>query len=203
MSTWPDSANPLSHDDELSPRSLIVRLALGILVLLVGAIFLATFAYEPIQSMSEPLVDRFGLAFVFVGVVLTDSLMFTNEPILLVAHAGGLGFWPVVWVASVASIAAGVLGWLVGGQLGRLTRVKRLMARYRIGPFMERYGVYAVGVAALTPFPYSVATWSAGAAGVPLVHVLLGSLLRVPRVVFWFGIMLFGFEVVPRWFGLG
>ena len=47
---------------------------------------------------------------------------------------------------------------------------------------MKRYGVRAVAVAALTPFPFAIATWGAGASNVGLKPVLLGSLFRFPKV---------------------
>ena len=52
----------------------------------------------------------------------------------------------------------------------------------------NRYGVVALGVAALTPLPYSIICWACGATGMRLSIFLTVSLLRIPRVFayLWF-----------------
>jgi membrane protein YqaA with SNARE-associated domain len=104
---------------------------------------------------------------------------------------------PVFVTASAASVLAGPVGWLLGSLLGRFDLVQRMFVRYRISAFLERYGFWAVAVAALTPFPFSLATWASGAARVPLRTVLLGSLFRIPKVLFYFSIIVFGWDLVP------
>ncbi|MCB9679951.1 MAG: VTT domain-containing protein [Alphaproteobacteria bacterium] len=171
---------------EQSMRRLVVQLGIGLVVVvgIVGA--LAWFLRDPLTAVSQTFVARFGLKGVFTGVLLTDTFALTHEPLLLAAHAGGLAFWPVFATASVASVTAGPVGWLLGAILGRAAFVQRMFARYRIDSFLHRYGVWAIAVAAITPFPYSVATWASGAAGVSFKTVMLGSLFRVPKVLFYF-----------------
>lgn len=181
--------------DDLDLRSLLTRVGTGLVVLLVGIASIAHLARDPLELAARQFVDAFGLLGVFVGVLITDSFVLTHEPILLVAYAGGLGFWPVFVVASTASVLSGLVGWTLGGLLGRTGFVQRMFVRYKIRPFMEAYGFWAVAVAALTPFPFSVATWASGAASVPLKTVALGSLFRVPKVMFYFLVIVFGWDL--------
>lgn len=182
--------------DGLDMRSLLTRLGVGIVVMFCVVVILAMVAEEPLTAFAEGFVSRFGLLGVFVAVVCTDTLLLTHEPVLLAGYVGGLGFFPVFVVASVASIGAGALGWSLGSLLRNVEWLARFFARYRIQPFLERYGFWAVSVAALTPFPFSVATWSSGAAGIPLSTVMLGSLFRIPKVLFYFSIMVFGWDIL-------
>lgn len=186
----PPSGGPPSsrrgEPDGLGLRALLGRLAVGLAAICGAVVVLAVTLQEPLQAVSEAFVAAFGLGGVFVAVILTDTFALTHEPVLFAAHAGGLGFWPIFFTASVASVLAGILGWTLGGLLGRVPRVQALFARYRIDDFLQRYGGWAIAVAALTPFPFSVATWASGAARLPFRVVLFGSLFRVPKVMFYF-----------------
>ena len=186
-------------DVELEPRRLLVRLVVGLLVMMAAVGALAVLLEPQLREWSGVFVAKFGLLGVFFAVIATDSLAATHEPVLLVAYAGGLGFVPVFVTASLASVIAGPVGWLLGGWLGRAELIQRVFRRYRIDVFMERYGFWAVAVAALTPFPFSVATWAAGAAGISFRSVMLGSLFRVPKVLFYFSIIVFGWDLIPGW----
>lgn len=180
---------------DLSLRTMLWRMGVGVAVLFVAVIVLAVVLHEPLTALSLAFVDRFGLVGVGVGVIITDTFMLTHEPLLFAAHAGGLGFWATFGVASCASIVAGFLGWFLGNQLGRLAVVQRIFARYRIGAFLQRYGFWAVAVAALTPFPYSAATWASGAAGVSLRTVAIGCLFRAPKVLLYFLLIVVGWDL--------
>ena len=190
-----EGQNTLELPDELDLRSLLMRVGTGLVVMLVGIATIAILAREPLEVAAGGFVDAFGLLGVFVGVLLTDTFVLTHEPILFVAYAGGLGFWPVFAVASSASVLSGLVGWTLGGLLGRTSPVQRMFDRYKIRTFMEAYGFWAVAVAALTPFPFSVATWASGAAQVPLKTVALGSLFRIPKVMFYFLVIVFGWDM--------
>lgn len=180
---------------DLTVRALLRQLFVGLGVLVVVVGLAGFFLRVPLTVLSESFVDAYGLAGVFGGVMITDTFALTHEPLLFAAYVGGLAFWPVFAAASTASVLAGPTGWAMGHLLGRTAVVQRLFTRYRISPFMHRYGVWAIALAALTPFPYSVATWASGAAGLSLKTVVIGSLFRVPKVLFYFGLIVFGWGI--------
>lgn len=169
-----------------APGRLARQMVVG-LVLLTAGIGAIAYALEPwIVWVGELFVGAFGMPGVFIGVLLTDTFFLANEPILGIAYAGGLPFWPVAAVACVASILAGLVGWVLGRQLGHHPWVRRLIERNQLDALLARWGVWAVAVAALSPVPYGAATWAAGAARVHPWVVFLGSLLRIPRVLIYF-----------------
>lgn len=186
---------------EFELGALMRQAAVGLVALIGIVAGLAFLAHEPLQIGSTWFVDTLGLPGVFLGTLLVDTFMLTHEPFLLAAHVGGLPFWPTYFTASAASVLAGVSGWLMGGLFGRSETVQKLFERYHIRAFLKRYGVWAVGIAALTPFPFSAATWASGAAQVPLKVVVLGSLWRMPKVMFYF-LLIVGGTALGDWFSV-
>ena len=179
--------------DELSLGALIRRLIVGLAVLVIAAFVIGLTLRKPIEWLSAIFVENFGVAGIFTGVLVLDSIPFTmSEPLLLLGYAGGLGFWYVVLTASTASWLSGLLGWVIGRIVGQSEVVQAIFKRNKITPFMQRYGSFAIGVAALTPFPFAIATWSAGATKVPLSTVMISSLLRYPKTILYMSLVVWG-----------
>lgn len=182
-----------SPDDEVpSIGVLLVRLGSALFTLVVVFAALAWIARAPLEAFAAWFVGTFGLIGLGVFVLVVDSLPLTHEPVLFLGLSGGLGFWPVWAAGTLGSIGAGVSGWAMGRTLGRHPYLQHLFAKYRITSFLQRYGAWAVAVAALTPFPYALTTWASGAAGVPLFQVVLGSLMRGPKVLLYLSLMAAG-----------
>lgn len=178
----------------LDPRTLMWRAGLGLFTLLAGVALAGVLARQPLEAVGAWFVGHMGLTGVFLCVTVVDTLPLTHEPILFLGWSGGLGFGPVWAAASAGSVLAGVVGWFLGRQLSGSAFLKRQFVRYRIDRLFERYGVWAVAVAALTPFPYAVATWSAGAAGMPLGPVFAGSCVRILKVWIYLSLIVAGWS---------
>jgi membrane protein YqaA with SNARE-associated domain len=177
-------------ESELSLGKLLrdMGAALVGLTLIVG---LAAWTLQaPLERLSHWFVDQFGLAGVFFGILVMDALpATTHEPMLFIGYEGGLGFWPVFFAGSTASVLSGYLGYLIGMVVGNMPWVKAQFERYHIYEFYARYGRTAVIVAALTPFPYSIATWAAGATRLSMLDLTIGCLFRIPKVLFYFSLI--------------
>ena len=180
--------------EPIALKSLLWRGSVGLLTLLLGVAVLGIVLRHPLELAAAWFVQTLGLAGVFLAVTLVDSLPLTHEPVLLLAWSGGLSFVAIWGAASAGSVLAGVVGWALGSRLARLDRVTQFFARYRITEFLDRYGAWAVAVAALTPFPYAVATWAAGAARLPLLPVFLGSLVRILKVLIYLSLIVLGWS---------
>lgn len=176
-------------------RGVWLRLGLGAALVLVLALASGVLLREPLQVWGAVFIERFGLVGLFVGVLVTDSSIvpLTNEPLVLLAIGGGVPPWTAVGLTAAASVCAGPIGWSCGRLLARHTRLGPWLARRhpQVTGFLTRYGARFVAVAAVLPFPFAVATWLSGASDVRLVHVLLASLLRVPKTLFY-GALLVG-----------
>ncbi|MCB9679211.1 MAG: VTT domain-containing protein [Alphaproteobacteria bacterium] len=172
-----------------------MRLGIGLSTLVAVFALLAYGLREPLEHVAAWFVGYAGLPGVAVLVMVVDALPLTHEPILFLAWSGGLGFWPVWAAATVGSIASGGIGWAGGRVLGRWPFLVRLFETYHVRTFLERYGVWAVAIAAFTPFPFALATWCSGACGLPLRPVLLGSLFRAPKVLLYLAIIVYGWSL--------
>lgn len=193
MPSTPDS--PTDHAPPVDPLNLGVllgRLAGGLLTLFVVFAALGFAMQEPLTQLSAWFVGEFGLIGLFIGVVVIDVLPLTHEPLLFLGYSGGLGFWPVWFTASVGSVCAGLISWSLGGRLAAIPYVARQFDRYRITAFFQRYGGWAIAIAAITPFPYSLAAWAAGAARIPFGLMLLGCLVRFVKVLLYLSLIALG-----------
>ena len=182
-------------DPALMPRKIWMQLACVLLALPAVGILLGLAVREPITTSAAWFVGRFDLAGVFVGVLIIDALPFlVDEPVLLLGYSGGLGFWRVGAVGAAASVLAGPVGWFIGKAVGRSPGAQTLFGKYKVDAFMQKHGAKAVAVAAITPFPFALTTWCSGATGVPIGRVLLGSLLRIPKIFLYLWLILLGWN---------
>lgn len=179
-------------------RSVVLRFALGIVVLIALVGVLGWFFRAPISALAASFVAEFGAPGVFVGMLFVDAYAFpplAHEPVLFVAHAGGLSFWETVGVAGTGSFLAGPLGYGFGRLLRRVPWVRRQLRRSGVSPVMRKRGVWVVVIAALTPVPFSAATHAAGALRVTFWPFVLACTLRYPKVAAYLAIIRFGWSL--------
>ncbi|MDW8107067.1 MAG: YqaA family protein [Armatimonadota bacterium] len=122
------------------------------------------------QSLKEwtlNLIHQYGLAGLF-GVAFVESSFFPVPPdvlivALLLAPEPPSPFW-VAAICTVGSVLGAGFGWLVGAYGGypllhRMFKEEKVRAVEQI---YNRYGVYAIFIAAFTPIPYKVFTIASG-----------------------------------------
>ncbi len=190
-----DGKVTVDPSDELDPRVLARQMVLGVALMMAALGLLALVAKDPLEAASAWFVARFGLVGLFFGVLLVDATVFTNEPFLFLGYEGGLGFWPVYIAAASASVLAGPTGWAMGRLISGNAWLQGQIKKRKIDIFFQRYGFWAVAVAAVTPIPYSLVTWASGAARLPLLTVFLGSLFRIPKTMFYYLLIVYGWDV--------
>ncbi|MBA2443346.1 MAG: DedA family protein [Rubrobacter sp.] len=98
-------------------------------------------------------------------------------------------------VCTVASIMGAVLGYVIGNKGGR-PLVERLFSRKKIEAaegLYQRYDVWAVGAAALTPIPYKVFTITAGVARLDFGRFMAASILGRGFRFFALGVAIYFF----------
>ena len=179
-----DCAEPT--DASLSPRRILVSTILGLVGLTLAVFALGLWLREPLTAVGRAFIGNLGGPGVALGFMLPDAftIPLPNDTFLALAVAGDMPFWTIVGWATVGSIAGGSLGWALGRGLRRTRRVRDfLLGRgASIDRALRRRGAWVVAVAALTPVPYSIASWAAGATLLPYRSFFFVSLLRVFRV---------------------
>jgi membrane protein YqaA with SNARE-associated domain len=145
------------------------------------------------------MVETYGLTGLFV-VAFIESSFFPVPPDVLII---GLVLTPnapstslVATVCTVGSVLGAVLGWVIGAY-GGYPLVHRWFGEekvQRVEQLYNRYGVYAVFIAAFTPIPYKVFTIARGVFRFNIVAMMLASV--VGR-----GMRFFLVAYLAQWFG--
>lgn len=182
----PEQARPSSASIVMSPRRLLLS-SLSVLVLLMGVVAVVGYFFrDPLLAVSKMFVDAFGGLGVALGFFIPDAftLPLPNDVSSVLGLAGGLSFLEVTIWASAGSLVGGTVGYWIGRYLRSTATVTRILKRgggmaQRV---LDRYGMTAVAVAAITPLPYSIFCWAAGAGRLDFRAFLLVSQLRILRV---------------------
>lgn len=170
--------------------TLIPRILGGLVVLLVSVAGAAWLLREPITQFSTWITTNTGWPGLVVSMALTDVVPFASHgAVLLVAQAGGLGFWTSFFAASAGAVVGVICSWSIGRAFGQSERLQRLLHRSRIAPFLSRYGIAAVALASVTPIPDSLCVMGTGAARTPLWFPLLGASIRIPKILLYLWII--------------
>jgi membrane protein YqaA with SNARE-associated domain len=170
-----------------------VWLTIGFLVLLLAAVGISGIALrEEVITFAEWVFDRLGFTGLAIVLFVSETVVSPLPPdvILLIIAGSDLSdaWYQPVAILAFLSTAGGHLGWLLGRWLNETGLVRRILGHHhgKSVEVLHRYGVGAVILAALTPLPWSVTSWTAGALNMPWSRYLLGSLVRFPRIVVYY-----------------
>ncbi len=98
----------------------------------------------------------------------------------------GLPLVRVLFYVLLAALVGSYIGYFLGKWLG-LPVMRWLFGQRKLDKgekFIEKYGMWGVIVAGLTPLPFKIVTWTAGIFEMPLGRFTLGVLLgRMPRYI--------------------
>jgi membrane protein YqaA with SNARE-associated domain len=196
MATSPGSPAPLDL------RRVLVAAVLGMMGFTAVAALLGWLFREPLIELGAWFVGNFGGLGVAIGFYFPDALTMPvpNDAFTAFGLWGGLSFWSVVAWGSLGSLTGGSTGWVIGRYLlARSARLQRFLIR-RGGEEMRahlvRGGRWFLAVAAVSPVPYSVTCWAAGATRMPYWEFLIISLLRIPRIAAFLWLIQQGFVSV-------
>jgi membrane protein YqaA with SNARE-associated domain len=197
--------DPLALPDDLVSREarrgdvwkVAAQLALGVGFFCV-AVFLGARHFRPeLEAISHFLVVRLGYVGLFAGPFIADAFSFPAPPqlYLLAAITTHQSAGLTLALVSAGSVLGGNVGRWLGSLLGDRPFLTRLLGRTRgrVDAIFDRYGYWAVAVGALMPLPYSMLCYLAGVYQMPRGLFALMSLLRVPRLVFFYLILRAGF----------
>lgn len=191
MSTDPEEFDRQSDDDHEQPEPSLTRLLLQTLVFTVAVFGLIAFSgyvfREPLADLAEWMVYEVGLVGIFVGVFLADTFTFPIPPdfYLFFGVASGTSNLWVVAVVALASVIAGNAAYALGPYIQRIPLLRKRIEYFRDRgeALFEKYGTWAVGLAALTPVPFSVVCWMAGIYRMPYSRFWASTFIRIPRMV--------------------
>lgn len=170
-------------------RRLAWRIVLGVAAIMVILGVTGRFFREPVVAFSRDFVGQFGAFGVGLGIFLADAFPtpIWHEALMFFGLLGGLTFWTLAAWATVGSLIGGSLGFFMGRALSGTTWFRRFLDKRsaEFDALGQRYGAVAVAVGALSPLPFTIVCWGAGAVHMPYRRFLTVALLRFPRMVFY------------------
>jgi undecaprenyl-diphosphatase len=134
--------------------------------------------FAELIAWTQAFVDAYGLGGAFV-ISLFESFIFPIPTSVFIAPFTALGTDPllITLVATAGSLAGAVVGYALGIKLGRPV-ADRLFSRHipRVEKWYERWGAWAVLLAAFSPIPFKVFTWTSGILRLDFKSFMLASL---------------------------
>jgi uncharacterized membrane protein YdjX (TVP38/TMEM64 family) len=183
-------------DAELDTRGLLARFTVGVLLLLGAVAVLGAVLREPVEQAARMWVDTTGLAGMFAAITVLDSIPSPIPPDLFTgfAYVGGLDFWTIAIVASAASVSGGTVAWAVARRFSQTAWFQRFIRDRgaRAYALVQRYGMVALVLGAVSPLPFSLTCYAAGTLKMPYTRFLSVALLRAPRILFYLALIRLG-----------
>jgi membrane protein YqaA with SNARE-associated domain len=186
----------------LDMRGVLITAVLVMMGFTAVAVLLGWLFQEPLLATGQWFVARFGGVGIAVGFFFPDAFTMPvpNDAFTAFGLWGGMPFWRVVAWGSLGSLLGGSTGWAIGRHLLARSPGLRAYIKRRGGDEMtahlRRGGRWFLAIAAVSPVPYSVTCWAAGATKMPYPEFLAISLLRVPRVAAFLWLIQQGFVSV-------
>ncbi len=178
-------------------RKLILQSLLAIVVIIGLVILLAHLVKEPVTQFSKLFVDYLGVWGVGLGILVSDSLpaFMVPDAFLVFGVAGKLGDFEVILFSFIGSLIGGSNSYAIGRYLiPKFEYGKNLIKKHegQLLPYLEKYGMWAVVIAATTPLPYSWMSILVGSFKMSYSKFLLCSLTRLPRFAVYYYAIKFG-----------
>lgn len=127
----------------------------------------------------QAFVEVYGIGGTFLISVL-ESFIFPVPTATIIAPVTAMGTDPflVTVVATIGSVLGAVVGYVLGMKLG-LPVAERLFKKHipRVEKWYDRWGAWAVLIAAFSPIPFKVFTWTSGIFGLNFRKFLLASII--------------------------
>lgn len=175
---------------------LIVRTVLSLFIFVALIYFGKEYVGEHLQTAAKLFIEKFGVMGLFIDVYLVDTFIVPLTPDVFLIILVSSETYQILGLSliCVASVIGGISGYGIGRYLGEFGIVKKLVSKYmqKGHRLFERYGTWAVIIAAFTPLPFSTICWLAGMFKMDFKHFVFATLFRIPRMFLWYLLIAFG-----------
>lgn len=177
-----------------------VRIALGLLVLIVGVAALGKAFRPELEALGRGFVDSFGLSGMALGALLADGFHFPIPPqfYMLLGITSGVPTLNTLFAVNVGSFLGGWLAYYLATWLAEFGPIRRRLDQPRrlTDAVFTRYGAWAVVVASFTPITYSALCYLCGLGRLPRFGFFLITLIRIPRLIAYYYLIKIGWSFV-------
>ncbi|MCK4497544.1 MAG: DedA family protein [Candidatus Aenigmarchaeota archaeon] len=127
----------------------------------------------------QAFVLEYGVTGTFI-IAFLESFIFPVPTAVIIAPTTGFGLDPftVTIVATVGSVLGALVGYFLGFYLGHPV-AERLFKKHvpRVEKWFDKYGAWAILIAAFSPIPFKVFTWCGGIFRMDIKKFLLASVI--------------------------
>ena len=120
--------------------------------------------FGPLIAWVETVVTAYGLLGMS-AISFMEAFIFPVPTAFFIAPMAAFGIDPfiITLVATISSVLGAFVGYGLGRYLG-LPVANRLFGKYipKVQKYFDRWGAWAVFIAAFTPVPFKVFTWTSG-----------------------------------------
>lgn len=187
---------PSPPEAQLDATGLLWRFGLGVLALMGVFAVLGQVLRDEMEAIAEAWVAATGLPGMFVAIATLDSVPTPIPPDVFTGFGlvGGLDFWAVAATASAASVVGGSVAWSIARWFSGTGWFQRFISGRGAGAYalVKRYGTVALVLGAVSPLPFSLTCYAAGALRMPYSRFFAVALLRAPRMTFYLWLILLG-----------
>jgi membrane protein YqaA with SNARE-associated domain len=170
-----------------------VRFLVGCVLFLGALALVSTIFHDDLERAGRWFVERFGAAGMTLGAFLADGVHFPLPPqfYLLAGVAGGFSRTVALLSVIVGSALGGLLAFAIGrrGSGVRFFRDRVRGPRVLVESLVARHGYWGLGIAGLLPISYWVLCSMAGLLRMPYRAYGVLALMRVPRLLLSYAII--------------
>jgi uncharacterized membrane protein YdjX (TVP38/TMEM64 family) len=198
----PDDAQLRAH-----VRRGLVRGVIGLVLLFVALGVVGTVFDTELLAFTSWAYARFGIGALVALLFVTDAVISPVPPqvvLLVIANSPLHAEWKLVIPGlALLSAVAGTCGYLMATRFGHTRFGHLMMGRLRAEnrAVIDRWGTLGLVLCALTPVPYSVSCWAAGALHIRARSFVWVPLLRIPRVLLYYVVIAFADDAFRGIFG--
>ncbi len=180
----------MTQDTRASLWRILLRTVISISILLVLVYFSKQYLHTELEAIGKLFIEKFGLVGLFIDVYLVDTLIVPVTPdlflglLILDGRHQAIG----LLLISIASVLGGLSGYWIANKLSSWRIVHKLVKNYQEKgeALFQRFGVWAVVIAGLSPVPFSTVCWLAGMFHMDRHKFFLATLTRIPRMIIWY-----------------
>lgn len=137
--------------------------------------------FENLLAWAQWFIENYGFIGVFV-IAFFESFIFPIPTAAIILPATALGLDPllVTVVATIGSVLGALVGYYLGYYLGHPAAEKVIKNKKHIEGverWFDKYGAWAVLIAAFTPIPFKVFTWFGGIFRMGVKKFILASVI--------------------------
>lgn len=180
----------MRQEAQASLLRILLRTVISITTLLVLVYFSKQYLETELEMLGRLFFEKFELIGLFLGVYFVDTFIVPATPDLFLSLLIFDGRYQLIGLVliSVASVMGGLSGYTIANKSNDLRIVQKLVKNYQATGerLFQRFGVWAVVIAGLTPIPFSTVCWTAGIFRMNWNKFFLATLSRIPRMILWY-----------------